>query len=118
MSTHTEAQQTTLIAGGQAAGGTPADAATLTIRGIVEPDGTIYNGSGFSVSRSGTGSYVVTFASPFSDVPAISLTAGFSASPLYFNPLWVNTSTLSFTYLDAEGNPTDSWFFLIAIGAA
>lgn len=44
------------------------------IRGIVEANGNIVSGSGFTVTRTGTGTYTITFASRFADLPAVLLT--------------------------------------------
>jgi hypothetical protein len=119
MTTHANTQPSTVIDdSGLPAGGSPADAGTQMVSGIVQPDGTLYNGSGFSVSQNGTGSYAITFDPPFSAVPAFSLTPGGTTSSLYTNPLWVSNSGLTFTYQNAQGEATDSWFFLIAVGAA
>lgn len=117
MTTYADAQPSTVIEDvDQPSRG--ADLGTRTIRGIVQPDGTVYNGSGFSVTKNGTGNYQVTFDPPFSDIPAFSLTTGGVASSQYTNPLVVSSSSLTFTYRNAQGNAVDSWFFLIAMGGA
>lgn len=45
-----------------------------TIRGVVAADGTITRGTGFSVVKSGTGSYAVTFTTAFAATPVVTLT--------------------------------------------
>lgn len=49
-------------------GGSEVDA---TVRGIVNADGTIAYGTGFTVNKLGTGEYRVTFSTPFATVPSV-----------------------------------------------
>jgi hypothetical protein len=118
MSTSENTQPITMVDGGRKSAGAPDDTSNRVISGVVAADGTISVGSGFSVSKNGTGSYVVTFDSPFSNAPVLSLTPGGTLTPLYTNPFGWNNSSATFTYRDSQGNPTDSWFNFIAIGPA
>lgn len=52
-----------------------------TIRGAVSANGSIINGSGFTVTRSFTGTYVISFNTAFSGAPAVTATAEYSANP-------------------------------------
>ena len=45
------------------------------ITGIVLHDGTIGGGTGFTVVHTGTGLYTITYTTPFSSTPVVSLTA-------------------------------------------
>lgn len=50
---------------------TAAEVGLKIVRGLVNADGTIAEGTGFTVVKAGTSDYTVTFTSPFSDVPAV-----------------------------------------------
>jgi len=54
------------------------DVGTLHLHGVprfiygnVNADGSIYSGTGFTVSHPSTGRYIITFTSPFSTIPAV-----------------------------------------------
>lgn len=49
--------------------------ALRTVRGKLSSAGAIIRGSGFTVAKTGTGKYKITFNTPFSDEPSISTTA-------------------------------------------
>jgi hypothetical protein len=53
------------------------------VRGTVNADGTIGQGSGFSVSRTSTGQYTVTFTTAFSAEPTVTLTTYGNASDAF-----------------------------------
>jgi len=44
------------------------------VRGIVAPNGNIVAGSGFTVTRSGPGDYLISFTTPFASPPALTAT--------------------------------------------
>jgi len=46
------------------------------IYGNINEDGTIYSGTGFTVSHPGTGRYIITFTPPFSAVPSVTSSPG------------------------------------------
>jgi hypothetical protein len=56
------------------------------VRGIIAENGSILEGVGFSVSHPEAGRYIVTFSTPFADVPAI--TANADRHPTAFNGVW------------------------------
>jgi hypothetical protein len=85
------------------------------VRGIVQPDGTIYNGSGYSVTHTGTGTYTLTFTSAFTDVPALTLTAFTTTSPAVANCTSGFASSYSIT-IWVGSVKTDSWWNFTAIG--
>ncbi len=88
----------------------------LIVRGIVRPDGTIYNGTGFTVTHNGTGNYTLNFSPAFTDVPALILTAYSGAAP---NTANCNAGlSTSYTVSTWSGSAAaDIWWNFIAIGA-
>lgn len=97
-----------------ASGGTEA---LRTVRGIITGSGTIYNGSGYTVTRTGNGSYTVNFNPAFGDVPAViisSLGTPSGVSVITFQ----NPGYFEFHFVDVNNNPTQPpWFNFIAVGA-
>lgn len=94
----------------------------MTISGVVNANGSIASGSGFSVTRQTTGQYVIDFTQAFSELPAI------VGSQTQFGNIGQNTrdnvvfpfvSNGSATALtgDSNGSHTDRSFSFIAIGA-
>jgi hypothetical protein len=84
------------------------------VRGNVNKDGTIYNGTGFSVVKNGTGSYTIIFTSAFSDVPSVACQIG-NPSAGTVTTSAVNPNTLS-VYTWSGSSLSDNNFTLIAIG--
>lgn len=84
------------------------------IRGSVSSAGAILEGSGFTVSHRGTGLYLVTFNTAFSDAPTVLGSAGagrtFSAGNLG------TTSADIATQSTTTGSTADAQFHFIAIG--
>ena len=107
------------ISGNVKANGINTGAEALKIvRGVIGSDGTIFSGSGFSVTKDDVGIYTVTFDEPFSDFPSVSnsvINIGFVQIGLLTSPgttvtFWIrNPSTLEFF---------DSNFTFTAIGGA
>lgn len=87
------------------------------IRGTVKPDGTIYNGTGFSVSHDGTGIYSIVFSSGFTDVPALVITPFQTGSPVTVGLGSGNTTGYSGITIWSNSTKTDEWWSFIAIGA-
>ena len=96
------------------------------IRGIIAEDGSILEGTGFSVSHPEEGRYVVGFPTPFADVPTITATAdrnpftpggaGSEASYLVMTD-FVTLSGAEFVVRNASANVwQDRAFQFIAIG--
>jgi hypothetical protein len=91
------------------------------VRGIVRPDGTVFpgtttNGAGFSITKTGTGTYSITFSPAFADVPSLTITPYTSGSPVTAdctsgNPFGFGTIT---TWIGAI--KADNWWNFIAIG--
>lgn len=84
-----------------------------SVRGKVNADGTIAQGSGFSVSHPGTGRYVITFSTAFATAPVV------VASPLsgqIFPRIAVDSSTTSveINMLNTGNSLTDVAFHFIA----
>ena len=89
------------------------------IRGRVSSLGLVLDGSGFTVAKTGTGTYTITFTVPFvSDWPSVAANAYNSGSAI------VTVSSLSGSTADiavfgsASGGALDANFTFIAIGPA
>lgn len=52
------------------------------VRGSVGSTGTVQQGQGWSVTRTGVGQYILTFNPPFAGVPSVTFSAGGTAGPL------------------------------------
>ena len=89
---------------------------TRTIWGNVYADGTKASGSGFRVSKHGTGSYVVRFNTAFHNVPAFSVSPANPTIRLFLKLTGLNSSELTFTLVDTEDQPENSAFSFILIG--
>ena len=86
------------------------------IRGKYNGLGLIQEGTGFTVTKAGTGDYTVTFDTPFSSVPVFIATPYFSATVAY-----VSNNSTDFARVETRivTNPTqsiDAGFNFIAIG--
>jgi hypothetical protein len=95
----------------------PATSENLRIvRGrIAGPTGGITTGTGFTVTRTGTGAYTVTFTPAFADEPTITATpqVGLARHATVTN---VGSSSAQFRTWDNAGNAIDQDFHFIAIG--
>jgi len=80
---------------------TPPDA-TRIIRGNINADGTILSGTGFSSTRNGSGIYIITFTTAFSDRPSVSVA-------------WSDNSNLT---SGLNGPPTTTGFAVVVTGGA
>jgi hypothetical protein len=96
------------------------------VRGIIGEDGTILEGTGFSVTSLGSGQYVVNFSTAFADVPTITATAdrnpftpGGAGSQAAYAVMtdFVTTSSTEFIVRNVAGDSfQDRTFQFIAIG--
>jgi hypothetical protein len=92
------------------------------VRGVVNYDGTIISGSGFTVGHGSTGAYVIQFNQSFSDRPAVTVTLGRNSSntftplfPIYYG---VSPTEVDLYLLNSNGSfVTDVSFHFIAVGA-
>lgn len=87
---------------------------TGLVAGIVNNIGGIVGGSGFSVVHSGTGVYAVSFSTPFSARPAVTVTVDQAASLFVF---LTGPSTNGFTVnlVNASSSPADAAFDFHAV---
>lgn len=97
---------------------------TMTVWGVVNADGSIGNGTGFSIThQDGGGEYIISFSPSFSGMPAI------SGSQVNFGSQNENTRDgVVFPFLnggaataltgDGGGSKTDRSFAFIAVGPA
>jgi hypothetical protein len=86
------------------------------IRGVVNSTGTIKEGQGFTVSRTGAGRYTITFAAAFADDPTVTATVADSVGL----PLCVSAATTASTASIIVRTPTnvdtDCLFHFTAVG--
>ena len=85
------------------------------VRGIVQPSGAIFNGTGYAIAHTGTGTYTITFTSAFTDAPALNITAYTAASPAVANCTSGTSSSFQITIWVGAAK-ADSWFNFTAIG--
>lgn len=86
------------------------------VRGRITGPGGIGTGSGFTVSKTGTGAYTVTFTTAFTGEPVVTASARTSAARVA-NCATTSTSTALFqTFDSATGTAADQDFSFIAVG--
>ncbi|MDJ0903195.1 MAG: hypothetical protein QNJ55_30795 [Xenococcus sp. MO_188.B8] len=96
--------------------------ATMRIWGVVNSDGTVNSGGGFSINHQGDGEYIISFSTAFSGIPAI-----VGNQVLFGRPNQNPLDGLVFPFLDsgsatvltsnANGAKVDRSFAFIAIGS-
>lgn len=89
------------------------------VRGIVNADGSIYNGEGFTVAHPGNGTYTITFTTAFGDPPAVCVTSitGSTINSEIFPGTAPTTTTVGFLFQTVAASvATDVIFNFIAIG--
>jgi hypothetical protein len=86
------------------------------IRGVINANGTIKEGAGFTASKTATGRYTITFSSAFGDDPAVTVTLADSTG----NPLCVavasSTNAANVIVRSPASVDTDCLFHFIAVG--
>lgn len=87
------------------------------VRGIITSTGAIAAGTGFSVNKTGTGVYVITFDPVFSDTPAVTPTAGQSGG-LAAIVTAVSPSTVTVVTVNGSVAAADLQFHFHAVGPA
>jgi hypothetical protein len=86
------------------------------VRGFVNASGGTSGANGFAPRRVGAGQYVLTYANPFvGAAPIISVTFGPGLGPLAFSTISSTTASISFTVVNAAGNPVDTSFWFMAV---
>ncbi len=96
---------------------------TMTVWGVVNKDGSIGNGKGFSITHQGGGEYIISFSPSFSGMPAISgsqVNYGSQNEDTRDGVVFPFLNAGSATALtgDSGGSKTDRSFAFIAIGPA
>lgn len=87
------------------------------LRGSVDSAGTIDAGSGFTISKMGTGDYRVNFSSPFSSAPSVVATVRNSVGGSFRRIRVAAESTTSVrVLLDDGSSPVDEGFCFVALG--
>lgn len=84
------------------------------LRGTLNANGTIFVGSGFTASRTGTGTYVVNFNTAFSAVPTITFTP--QGASLYVFVTSTTASSVTLNVRNTFNAATDAPLNFIAIG--
>ncbi len=98
------------------------------VRGIIQGDGTIRAGAGFSVNHTGIGFYNINFVPDFVSIPTMTVTQWYESDDhLHFGDVGGDTrDNCSIVYLDRTaarikcgdntGSANNRWFHFIAIG--
>jgi len=92
-----------------------ADSGLRLLRGRIDSDGSILQGSGFTATRDETGKYTITFSTSLGGYPAVVATAEhslFRSCIVYL----VNTSKVEIWIRNSSSSLSDSMFSFIAIG--
>lgn len=84
------------------------------VRGIVAADGSITEGTGFTINKTGTGAYTVTYTTAFSDVPAFTFNS--SSQPVYRINGTTTASAASVLTFTLAGVAADAAFHFHSIG--
>jgi len=87
------------------------------VRGIVQPTGAIYNGTGFTITRNSAGNYTISFSPAFADTPSLTITAYTAGSPVTANCTGGTGSGYSSVDTWVGAVHADSWWNFTAIGA-
>ena len=100
---------------------TPEEDNLKIIRGNVSELGNILQGAGFTVAvGASTNIYIITFDTPFSDLPSVTFTAGDTSPNLDDNIVDIvsltNTQVTIYTMDGTDTVVEPSWFSFIAIG--
>lgn len=86
------------------------------IRGVVNANGTKKEGQGFTVTKTATGRYTITFASAFNDDPAVTVTLSDSTGAPLCVAVASTASTATITVRSPASVDTDCLFHFIAVG--
>ena len=88
------------------------------IRGVVDSSGNILHGAGFTVARTGTGAYTVTFSGSFADFPAVTVSAqsGVARMATTTNVGTSSAQIRTFDGTTGTGAAVDAQFHFIAVG--
>ncbi|MES2474469.1 MAG: hypothetical protein V4640_01720 [Verrucomicrobiota bacterium] len=87
------------------------------VRGMVTTSGTINSGSGFTVNKTGVGTYEITYSSAFADTPAIIVTVEEATAPQIATYTGIGSSSITVKIWTTGGAPVDSFFSFTAMGA-
>lgn len=87
------------------------------IRGQINSNGTIAQGTGFTVNRIGPGNYSITYNEPFADFATVTVSAGATPSVIVGQVASPSTIGVTASFRTAAGAAADVNFFFIAVGA-
>jgi hypothetical protein len=85
------------------------------VRGLVAPSGFVFD-CACSATKTGTGQYLVTFDTPFADVPTPIVTSAAAGVARTVAAGIVTTTTVEVATFDSLGALADSGFFLLVVG--
>ena len=85
------------------------------IRGVADATGSLIHGSDFSVTRTGTGAYTITFTNPFATFPAVTVSAQSGVARIATTTN-VGITGAQIRTFDATGAAVDAQFAFIAVG--
>ncbi len=91
--------------------------ALVVMRGTIDSTGAITVGVGFTASKTGTGSYTISFSTNFGDIPAVTTTGIFNAVIARITPA-PTVSDFHVDFFNTSGSPLNTDFNFIAIGQA
>lgn len=112
---------TTALAFGLVGKGNPVNSTVedlKVIRGVVLANGTISKGTGFTITKNGTGDYTINYTAAFSDLPTVQVTIETGAGTSYMAIITVNAagSTRINTQASTTGAVLDRIFHFTAMG--
>jgi hypothetical protein len=84
------------------------------IRGIVDAQGALYRGTGYTVSKTGTGQFHIVWATPFSDIPTMTVTPNVGGCGLTAGEF--TYAATADVWIGSGSTPVDYGFQFIAIG--
>lgn len=90
------------------------------MRGVIDGDGTIRSGEGFSLSRTATGVYDITFTNDFAGTPSVVATVYnrgiYTSTSGSAQTKSLTSSSVRITGFNSVGSPLDVGFCFLAIG--
>lgn len=89
--------------------------ALKVMRGFILSNGTIFSGFQFTVNHSGTGTYIITTGSQFTDEPAVTVTA-VGSGIAYVSSITGTGFTVQIVQLGGSFSPQDTDFSFLASG--
>lgn len=86
------------------------------VRGLIQGNGTIISGEGYTVNHSATGTYVVSYSTSFGDVPSVVCTDITGFIPAVSQSGGVGPNSFTVVWRTSGGSATDTQFAFHSIG--